>query len=130
MKINFRMIKERIVQLIETKRVPKEKFFSDMGVTSANFRGKARSTPVNSDVIANIFAAFPDVNLEWLIAGKGQMFKPETEQIEETISLKTYEAKVEECALLKAELKAVKEQAAKYAEVRGASSGIIIPVDV
>lgn len=123
------MIKERIVQLIEAKRVPKEKFFSDMGVTSANFRGKARSTPVNSDVIANIFAVFPDVNLEWLIAGKGQMLKQKPEPVEETVSLKTYEAKVEECALLKAELKAVKEHAAKYAEAGGVYSGTTSPVE-
>lgn len=100
-----------------------------MGVTSANFRGKARSTPVNSDIIANIFAVFPDVNLEWLIAGKGQMLKQKSEPMEETVSLKTYEAKVEECALLKAELKAVKERAAQYAEDRGVYSGTTIPVD-
>lgn len=125
------MIKERIVQLIETKRVPKEKFFSDMGVTSANFRGSARKTPVNSDVIANIFAVFPDVNLEWLIAGKGQMLKQNASEDEpkDMVSLKTYEAKVEECVRLRMEIDALKEAAARYAEERGAYSGITSPVE-
>lgn len=66
------------MQLIEVKRVPKGRTFAELGVTSANFRGKAKSTPVNSDVIVNLFAMFPDVNLEWLITGEGQMFKQPT----------------------------------------------------
>lgn len=74
------MIKERIVQLIEFKGFPKEKFFSEIGVTSSNFRSKARSTPVNSDTIANIFAKIPDVNLEWLITGKGEMLRQNSEK--------------------------------------------------
>lgn len=82
------MIKDRIMLLIETKRVPKGRTFTELGVTSANFRGKAKSTPVNSDVIANIFTMFPDVNLEWLIAGEGQMFKQPTPT--DTVSLERY----------------------------------------
>lgn len=111
------MIKKRIIELIEYKKVKKEKFFSDMGVTSANFRGKASETPVNSDIIANIFAIFPDVNLEWLITGKGEMLKMNTlKEPEDKVSLKKYEEKVEECVRLKMELEAVKAAAARYAK--------------
>lgn len=67
------MIKDRIRQLIEVKRVPKEKTYKTLGVTSANFRSKARETPVNSDVIEKLFALFPDINLQWLITGTGSM---------------------------------------------------------
>ena len=69
------MIKDRILQLIERKRVPKGKTFAELGVTSANFRGRAKQTPLNSDIIANLFAMFPDLNLEWLITGEGPMLK-------------------------------------------------------
>lgn len=69
------MIKERIIQLIEYKRFVKEVFFKKIGVTSANFRGMAKNTPVNSNTIENIFTEIPDLNLEWLITGRGEMLK-------------------------------------------------------
>jgi len=68
------MIKERIIQLIEYKKLTKETFFDKIGMTSANFRGNAKKTPVNSQAIENIFSEIPEVNLEWLITGRGNMF--------------------------------------------------------
>ena len=75
------MIKERIVKLIELKGVAKEKFFQKIGMTSANFRGSAKNTPLNSNAIENILSEFPDVNLEWLISGKGSMLKSDTQAL-------------------------------------------------
>lgn len=72
------MIKDRILQLIERKRVPKGRTFAELGVTSANFRGRAKQTPLNSECIARLFALFPDLNLEWLITGNGPMLKDDT----------------------------------------------------
>src|SRR5574344_1704379 len=69
------MIKERILQIIETKGVTKEKFFKEIGMTSANFRGKALKTPLNSTAIENIFAIYPDISAEWLLTGEGNIFK-------------------------------------------------------
>jgi phage repressor protein C with HTH and peptisase S24 domain len=69
------MIKERIVQLIENKGIAKEKFYTEIGMTSANFRGKAKETPLNSIAIENILSVIPDVNPEWLLTGKGPMLK-------------------------------------------------------
>ena len=69
------MIKKRVVELIEFKGVAKELFFTKIGVTSANFRGNAQKTPLNSKTIENILSEFPDINLEWLITGKGDMLK-------------------------------------------------------
>lgn len=69
------MIKDRIMEVLKKKGVPIEKTFSDLGVTSSNFRSNAAKTPVSSDFIANLFAMFPDINLEWLITGEGLMFK-------------------------------------------------------
>lgn len=88
------MIKDRIRQIIEVKRVPKEKTYKALGVTSANFRSKAVETPVNSDVIEKLFAMFPDINLEWLITGNGSMFTTPTPTEKELLD--RYDALVRE----------------------------------
>lgn len=66
-------IKERVMQILEYKGIAKENFFTQIGMTSANFRGNAKFTPLNSNAIANIFAIIPDLNLVWLITGQGEM---------------------------------------------------------
>lgn len=69
------MVKERIIQLIEKKGIAKEEFYKRIGMTSANFRGSARKTPLNSVAIENIISLIPDVNTNWLLTGKGEMLK-------------------------------------------------------
>ena len=69
------MIKERIIQLIEYKGIAKENFYVKIGMTSASFRGKAKESPLNSNAIENILSEIPDVNIEWLLTGKGSMLK-------------------------------------------------------
>ena len=73
------MIKERIIQFIDLKGVTKEHFYNKIGMTSANFRGKAKETPINSTALENILSEFPDLNLDWLITGKGEMTKMSTQ---------------------------------------------------
>ena len=99
------MIKDRIMQIIEVKRVPKEKTFKELGVTSANFRSHAKETPVNSDVIEKLFAMFPDTNLEWLITGDGEMFKKPTPT--DMVSLDRYTRVVRENERLRIKLKQI-----------------------
>ncbi len=72
------MIKERIIQILEIKGIAKENFYKKIGVTSANFRGEAKKRPLNSNAIANILSEIRDVNPEWLLTGKGTMFKNST----------------------------------------------------
>lgn len=69
------MIKERVIRLIEYKGIPKEDFYVKIGMTSASFRGNAKSTPLNSKAIENILSTIPDVNPEWLLTGKGSMLR-------------------------------------------------------
>lgn len=69
------MIKKRIIQLLEFKGVAKEEFYKKIGVTSANFRGKASETPINSKTIENILSEIPELNLDWLLTGKGVMLR-------------------------------------------------------
>ena len=80
------MIKERVVQVIEIKGIAKEKFFEKIGVTSANFRGNARKTPLNSTTIENILSEIPELNPEWLLTGKGSIFKENKSPINQNLN--------------------------------------------
>jgi hypothetical protein len=71
----FSLIKERIIYFVENQSIKKKDFFYKVGITSANFRGNAVNTPLNSNTFENIFALYPEINLEWLITGKGNMLK-------------------------------------------------------
>ncbi len=75
MENNFSTIKGRVVELVKYKGITLESFFEMIGMTSANFRGSSKKRPLNSTAIENIFSLIPDVNLEWLITGKGEMLK-------------------------------------------------------
>ena len=80
-------IKERVMQLLEYKHIAKENFFIQIGMTSANFRGNAKYTPLNSTAIANIFSIVPDVSLEWLITGEGAMIKSKQNTADNSVLL-------------------------------------------
>ncbi|MDV3612418.1 hypothetical protein CMU81_01060 [Elizabethkingia anophelis] len=69
------MIKDRIIQVIEYKGIAKENFYKKIGMTSANFRGKAKETPINSTAIENILSEIKDLSPEWLLTGHGEMLK-------------------------------------------------------
>ena len=79
-------IKERILQLASFKGISYEKFFKDIGMSYGNFKGKSKLTPLNSNAIADIFTRFPEVNLEWIITGEGNMLKkhsqPESDKVQ------------------------------------------------
>lgn len=64
------LIKERILQLAESKGVRKTKFPEKIGMTYSSFKGDALKTPINSEAIGNILSLYPDVDLQWLITGK------------------------------------------------------------
>lgn len=76
----FSTIKERILYVLEFKGIVKDKFIKKIGMTYGNFTGKAKETPLNSTAIGNILLELPDINIEWLITGKGEMLQ--TQKIE------------------------------------------------
>jgi phage repressor protein C with HTH and peptisase S24 domain len=83
------MIKDRILKISDYSGLTKELFFSKIGMTTANFRGKAKETPINSTAIENILSVFPEINPEWLLTGKGSMLKGSSaESIESIKSIK------------------------------------------
>lgn len=68
-------IKERILQIAKIKRISYESFFEGIGMSYGNFKGKAKSSPINSDTIATILTKYSDINPEWLLLGIGDMIK-------------------------------------------------------
>ncbi len=76
----FSKIKERVIQISEYQNDTKENFYKKIGMTSANFRGKAKETPLNSNTIENIITNFSEINLHWLLTGKGTMLLDNNEE--------------------------------------------------
>lgn len=72
---NISLIKERVLYVADYKGVSKEKFIEDLGMTYGNFKGKQKTTSVNSDFLDKILSKYDDVNPEWLLTGKGEMIK-------------------------------------------------------
>ena len=69
MENKFTNIKDRVVLIAEKQDISKEDFFKSIGMTSANFRGKAKETPLNSNAIVNIITKYPETDLYWLLRG-------------------------------------------------------------
>ena len=76
-------IKERIRYIADIKKIKKEEFFNQLGISSANFRGDKIDRPINSDTIENLITLYPDINPHWLLTGEGEPFHAEVEQVNE-----------------------------------------------
>jgi hypothetical protein len=81
----FSNIKDRIIYFIENQGIKKIDFFDKIEMTSANFRGNAKNTPLNSTTIENIFTHYPSLNLEWLLTGNGSMLKEQQNQVSKNL---------------------------------------------
>ena len=70
----------RIIQLLNALNLSARQF--DMSIGTANgytLRMQKNNASVGSDVIERIIKEYPQVNLVWLITGKGEMFVSQTE---------------------------------------------------
>jgi len=68
----FSMGKERIIQFIEYKGLSKNKFYIETGISNGTLDKK---TGISTDTIEKLYSSFPEINLEWLLTGKGEMIK-------------------------------------------------------
>lgn len=78
-------IKQRIIQYIEYKNFEKKSFYALHALSASNFRGKSLESEVGGDVIAKISTSYSEINLEWLLTGKGKMLKEKREDIDAEI---------------------------------------------
>lgn len=73
MEENFNNIKLRIMEYAEKKQISIRKFCEIISFDSSNFyKGNLKSS-LNCDVLARIFSAFPDINIEYILLGKGEI---------------------------------------------------------
>ena len=70
-------IKDRVLKISDYKEVSKQKFFKDLGLSYANFKGVQKKSALNSDAIDKILTNYNEINYEWLVSGKGPMLKAE-----------------------------------------------------
>lgn len=81
---NISPIKQRILSFAGTLGISKRDFYTKIGVSRGTLESK---TGITEDVITKFFATYPQVNIEWLMTGEGDMLKtkrtPENLQAQE-----------------------------------------------
>ncbi len=70
--------KSRILQLLKHKGISKSDFFSKTSIKRGFLDGDKLDGSVSDFHLANIIAAFPDVNINWLLTGAGSMLRQST----------------------------------------------------
>lgn len=68
-------IKERILQVADIKGISKEKFIENLNQKYSNYRGISKKSAPSAEVIAEISTKYPEVNLDWILTGRGEMLK-------------------------------------------------------
>ena len=69
---NISPIKQRILSFAGTLGISKRDFYAKIGVSRGTLESK---TGITEDVITKFFATYPQVNIEWLMTGEGDMLK-------------------------------------------------------
>ncbi|OWP83226.1 hypothetical protein BWK59_11660 [Flavobacterium davisii] len=70
------MIIDRILKFIEYKGISKSKFYKETSLSNG-FLDKVKDIGVSK--IEHILTTYPDINIEWLLLGKGEMLKTKNE---------------------------------------------------
>ncbi|MDR1846740.1 MAG: hypothetical protein LBR17_01300 [Bacteroidales bacterium] len=72
------LIKQKILQFIDIIGITKYKFYKQTGITRGVLDQK---TGLSEENIAKFLACYKDINPDWLILGKGEMLKPNNQNI-------------------------------------------------
>lgn len=68
-------VKKRIIQFIDSQGISNRKFCIKISVSHVYF---STDNAVGSDVLEKIFIAYPELNMDWVVTGRGEMYnKPE-----------------------------------------------------
>lgn len=65
-------IKQRILFFASTLGISKRDFYAKIGVSRGTLESK---TGITEDVVTKFFATYPEVSIEWLMTGEGEMLK-------------------------------------------------------
>ena len=74
--LHLTLMKDRLVQLLQSEQLSPSRFADILGVQRSGISHilSGRNKP-GFDFIEKIVIKFPDINAEWLITGKGKMYK-------------------------------------------------------
>lgn len=65
-------IKQRILDFADSLGISKREFYSRIGVSRGTLEAK---TGITEDILAKFIAMYPDVSIEWLMTGEGEMIR-------------------------------------------------------
>lgn len=71
------MTKRRILQFIEYKGIGITNFFKKTGIKRGFLDTDKLDSSVSDMFLAKIIAVFPELNIEWLLTGEGNMLRKE-----------------------------------------------------
>lgn len=100
-------VKERILYFIENQSINKEFFFEKVGLSYSNFKGIQKKSGLNTDALAKILSFYPNINVEWLLTGKGNMLIEINSEQALNDPGATYEIEKKEQTLLLAQQKTI-----------------------
>ena len=69
-------VKERLTEYLKAKRISKSEFGKVIGVSNA-YVSAIRKT-ISTEKIQSIASSYPDLNIEWLLTGEGEMLKTQS----------------------------------------------------
>ncbi len=67
---NISPIKSRILYLIDNMSISKRDFYSKTGISRGTLESK---TGITEDTLAKFIATYPEISLDWLILGRGEI---------------------------------------------------------
>lgn len=79
---NFTVIKERLIHILEIKNISRNKFYQDTGVAYGILSQK---NELKCDTLVKFITYFPDVNIEWILLGKGEILRKDGENLSENV---------------------------------------------
>ena len=125
------MTKERILKFIEIKNITPAIFFKQTGIKRGFLDSDKLNQAVSDRHFAMIIAAYPDINLYWLITGKGEMFLQKCGNVPEDYSqfVKIPVDVWETMQLQTASLKAKDEQVSQLIKMLGGKNNHIVNLE-
>lgn len=106
-------VKERIKKFIQTQKITVIEF--ERSISASNGYINSIHKSIGIDKLNDIIEKYPNLNIEWLLSGNGEMLKSEkniieVKQVDNEWLLRRFEELVVENALLKNELENLKEK--------------------